>query len=65
MPNASRLTLWRGPPPPAPLRAQAAQMLPCGSIGEPEDIVDDIASMCSGDGEWSNGQIVFANGAFL
>lgn len=50
---------------PPPLRAQAAQMTPYGRIGEPEDIANAIASLCSGDGEWVNGQLVFANGGFL
>lgn len=50
---------------PPPLRAQAAQMTPYGRIGEPEDIADAIASLCSADGEWINGQLVFANGGFL
>lgn len=50
---------------PPPLRAQAAQMTPYGRIGEPEDIANAIAALCSGDGEWINGQLVFANGGFL
>lgn len=45
-------------------RAQAAGMIPYGRIGEPEDIANTIASLCSGDGEWVNGQIIFANGGF-
>jgi 3-oxoacyl-[acyl-carrier protein] reductase len=31
-------------------------------IGEPSDIADVIAALCSGDGAWINGQTVFANG---
>lgn len=50
---------------PPPLRAQAAEMTPYGRIGEPEDIANAIAALCSGDGEWINGQVVFANGGFL
>lgn len=50
---------------PPPMRAQAAQMTPYGRIGEPEDVADAIAALCSADGEWINGQIVFANGGFL
>lgn len=50
---------------PPPLRAQAAQMTPYGRIGEPEDVANAIAALCSGDGEWINGQVVFANGGFL
>lgn len=50
---------------PPPMRAQAAQMTPYGRIGEPEDIANAIAALCSTDGEWINGQVVFANGGFL
>lgn len=50
---------------PGPLREQAAQMTPYGRIGEPEDVANAIAGLCSGDGEWINGQVVFANGGFL
>lgn len=50
---------------PPPLRQQAAQMTPYGRIGEPEDVASAIAALCSGDGEWINGQVVFANGGFF
>jgi 3-oxoacyl-[acyl-carrier protein] reductase len=50
--------------PPA-LREQAAQMTPYGRIGEPEDVANAIASLCAADGEWINGQLVFANGGFF
>lgn len=50
--------------PPA-LRAQAAQQIPYGRIGEPEDIANAIAALVSGDSEWINGQIVFANAGFM
>lgn len=50
---------------PPPLRAQAASMTPYGRIGEPEDIANAIAALVSGDGEWINGQIVFANAGFM
>ncbi|QDH73497.1 SDR family oxidoreductase [Brevundimonas sp. M20] len=50
---------------PPPLRAQAAQMTPYGRIGEPEDVANAIAALCSTDAEWINGQIVYANGGFL
>lgn len=45
-------------------RAMAANMTPYGRIGEPEDIANAIAALCSADGEWINGQMVFANGGF-
>lgn len=50
---------------PPPLRAQAALMTPHGRIGEPEDVANAIAALVSGDGEWINGQIVFANAGFM
>lgn len=50
---------------PPPLRTQAAQMTPYGRIGEPEDVANAIAALCAADGEWINGQVVFANGGFL
>ena len=60
-PGPTNTTLLDIPP---PLRAQAAQMIPYGRIGEPEDIANAIAALCSGDGEWMNGQLVIANGGF-
>ena len=35
---------------------------PLGRLGEPEDIADVIAMLCSEGGAWINGQNVFANG---
>ena len=40
-------------------------MTPYGRIGEPEDVANAIAALCAADGEWINGQVVFANGGFL
>ncbi|WP_299177311.1 SDR family oxidoreductase [uncultured Brevundimonas sp.] len=37
-------------------------MTPHGRIGLPEDIANTIAALCSGDGEWINGQVVYSNG---
>lgn len=34
-------------------------------LGEPSDIADVIAALCSGDGAWVNGQVVFANGGIV
>ena len=34
-------------------------------LGEPADIADTIAALCSGDGAWINGQTVFANGGIV
>ena len=50
---------------PPPLRQQAADMTPYGRIGEPEDVANAIAALCPSDGEWINGQLVFANGGFF
>jgi 3-oxoacyl-[acyl-carrier protein] reductase len=34
-------------------------------LGEPNDIADSIAALCSADGGWINGQTVFANGGIV
>lgn len=34
-------------------------------LGEPSDIANTIAALCSGDGGWVNGQTVFANGGLI
>ncbi|KKX25676.1 SDR family oxidoreductase [Rhizobium sp. LC145] len=38
---------------------------PMGRLGEPSDIADTIAALCSGDGAWISGQTVFSNGAVV
>ncbi|MFN7055298.1 SDR family oxidoreductase [Hyphomonas sp.] len=60
-PGPTNTLLFQAPP---ELRAQAAQRIPYGRIGEPEDIANAIAALCATDGEWINGQLVFANGGF-
>ncbi|MDX3926197.1 MAG: SDR family oxidoreductase [Shinella sp.] len=42
-----------------------AARTPHKRLGEPSDIADTIASLCSGDGAWINGQTVFANGGIV
>jgi 3-oxoacyl-[acyl-carrier protein] reductase len=42
-----------------------AARTPHKRIGEPSDIADAIAALCSGDGAWINGQTVFANGGIV
>jgi 3-oxoacyl-[acyl-carrier protein] reductase len=42
-----------------------AARTPHRRLGEPEDIADTIAALCSGDGAWINGQTVFANGGIV
>ncbi|WP_163269968.1 SDR family oxidoreductase [Chelativorans alearense] len=42
-----------------------AARTPHKRIGEPSDIADVIAALCSGDGAWINGQTVFANGGIV
>jgi 3-oxoacyl-[acyl-carrier protein] reductase len=42
-----------------------AQRTPHKRLGEPADIADVIASLCSRDGAWINGQTVFANGGIV
>lgn len=42
-----------------------ADRTPHKRLGEPADIADVIALLCSADGEWINGQTVFANGGLV
>lgn len=42
--------------------AAFAERTPHRRLGEPGDIADVIASLCGPDGQWINGQTVFANG---
>lgn len=42
-----------------------AARTPHKRLGEPEDIADTIAALCSADGAWINGQTVFANGGIV
>lgn len=61
-PGPTDTTLLDVPP---QLRQQAADMTPYGRIGRPEDVANAIAALCASDGEWINGQLVFANGGFF
>lgn len=61
-PGPTNTTLFRATP---EQRAMAVGMIPYGRIGEPEDVANAIAMLCAGDGEWINGQLVFANGGFM
>lgn len=42
-----------------------AARTPHKRLGEPSDIADSIAALCSADGGWINGQTVFANGGIV
>lgn len=42
-----------------------AQRTPHKRLGEPSDIADVIATLCSREGGWVNGQTVFANGGIV
>jgi 3-oxoacyl-[acyl-carrier protein] reductase len=42
-----------------------AQRTPHKRLGEPSDIANVISTMCSADGGWINGQVVFANGGVV
>lgn len=42
-----------------------AARTPHKRLGEPSDIADTIAALCSSDGAWINGQTVFANGGIV
>ncbi|WP_287367527.1 SDR family oxidoreductase, partial [Mesorhizobium sp.] len=45
--------------------ADFAARTPHKRLGAPSDIADAIATLCSGDGAWINGQTVFANGGIV
>lgn len=45
--------------------AAFAERTPHQRIGEPSDIADVIAVLCSDDGGWVNGQTVYANGGII
>lgn len=61
-PGPTNTDLFRVPP---AVMQQAVAAIPYGRIGEPEDVANAIAALCSSDGEWINGQLVFANGGFF
>ncbi len=61
-PGPTNTSLFQVPP---QVREQAVQAIPYGRIGEPEDVANAIAALCASDGEWINGQLVFANGGFF
>ncbi len=42
-----------------------AARTPHKRLGEPSDIADSIAALCSADGGWINGQTVFTNGGIV
>ena len=50
---------------PPGMESQVLGQIPYGRIGEPEDIANVIAALCSSDGMWINGQLVLANGGFF
>lgn len=41
------------------------QRTPHKRLGEPEDIANVVAALCSADGAWVNGQTIFANGGIV
>lgn len=61
-PGPTNTSLFQVPP---PVRQMAADATPYGRIGEPDDVANAIAALCGGDGEWINGQLVYANGGFF
>lgn len=61
-PGPTNTDLFRVPP---AVMQQAVAAIPYGRIGEPEDVANAIAALCASDGEWINGQLVFANGGFF
>jgi len=43
----------------------AAAITPYGRLGKPADIANIIAILCSENGEWINGQLIYANGGIV
>lgn len=43
----------------------AAAMTPYARLGKPEDIANIISLLCSENGEWVNGQLIYANGGIV
>lgn len=43
-------------------KEQFAARSPLGRLGQPEDIADFVATLCSSDGAWINGQTIRVNG---
>jgi len=41
------------------------QRTPHKRLGEPTDIADMVAALCSPDGQWVNGQTIFVNGGIV
>lgn len=41
------------------------QRTPHKRLGEPEDIANVVSILCSSDGAWINGQVIFANGGIV
>jgi 3-oxoacyl-[acyl-carrier protein] reductase len=63
-PGVVNTTLFTDGKTPEQLAAFAART-PHERLGNPSDIADAIAALCSADGAWINGQTVFANGGIV
>jgi 3-oxoacyl-[acyl-carrier protein] reductase len=50
---------------PESIREQARQQIPLGRLGEPEDIADIVAFLCSPDGRWLTAQTIRATGGLV
>ncbi|MEY4546543.1 MAG: hypothetical protein RL685_2738 [Pseudomonadota bacterium] len=63
-PGVVNTTLFTDGKTPQQLAAFVART-PHQRLGEPSDIADAIAALCSADGAWINGPTVFANGGIV
>jgi 3-oxoacyl-[acyl-carrier protein] reductase len=63
-PGVVNTTLFTDGKTPAQIAGFAART-PHKRLGEPSDIADAIAALCSADGAWISGQTVFANGGIV
>lgn len=48
-----------------PMMEQVRQQIPLGRLGEPEDIADVVAFLCSHDGRWITSQTIRATGGLV
>ena len=49
---------------PAELRAQLSRLTPMGRLGEPVDAANLVTFLCSEDGGWITGQLIYSDGGY-
>jgi 3-oxoacyl-[acyl-carrier protein] reductase len=46
------------------IRASGARQTPAGRVGTPQDCANIVGFLCSPEGEWINGQLLYSNGGY-